>query len=102
MILLIIVGIVVLAVGKLKLTRSIVLTGKKARWFGLMLFVTAVPFSLIVGGLLAVMTPESILANPGLSTAMNYALVIGYIVLLALPFRDREKTDVNDSPRDSV
>lgn len=102
MILLIIVGIVVLAVGKLKLTRSIILTGKRARWFGLTLVVTAAPFSLIVGGLLAVMNLESILANPGLRTAINYALVIGYIVLLALPFRERANTDVNKSPPVSV
>jgi hypothetical protein len=102
MLVLIIVGIVVLVVGKLKLTRSIVLTGKRARWCGLTLVVTAIPFSLGVGIFFAVMNLESILTNPGLSTAINYAFVIGYIVLLTLLFREREKTDVNNSPQASV
>jgi hypothetical protein len=77
MLILIVVGIVVLAVGKLKLTRSIVLTGKRARWYGLTLLVTAIPFSIGVGSFLAPMIPESILAVPGIPTAIDYALVIG-------------------------
>lgn len=102
MLLLIIIGIVLLAVGKLKLTRSIVLTGKRARLYGLTLVITAVPYGLIVGGIIAAVAPEAILANPGLRIAMNYALVITYLVLMALPFRDRANPDDIELPQPSA
>jgi protein-S-isoprenylcysteine O-methyltransferase Ste14 len=91
MILMIMIGVVVLVVGKLKLTRSLVLVGKRARMYGLALIITAIPFALIVGGLIAVMIPESILAHPAWGRIINYTLLISYLVLLALPFREREK-----------
>ena len=91
MILLIIIGIVVLAVGKLRLSRSIVLVGKRARWYGLTLVLTAIPFTLIVGGLIAAVTPEPVLAHPVWRRVINYGLLIAYLVLLALPFHERKK-----------
>jgi hypothetical protein len=102
MLLLIIVGIGVLAVGKLKLTRSIVLTGQRARWYGLMLVVTAIFFGLGAGSFLAQIVPEYILRNPGLRTTIDYALVIGYIVLLALLFREHGESDADNSPQTNL
>jgi hypothetical protein len=90
---LMIIGLVVLAIGKLKLTRAIVLVGKKARWYGLTLLLTAIPFTLLVGGIIAAVTPAEILNHPLWRRAINYGVLISYMVLLALPFRER--TDSN-------
>jgi hypothetical protein len=98
MILLIIIGIVVLIVGKLRLTRSLVLVSKRARWYGLTLVITAIPFTLIVGGLVAAVTPESVLTHPVWRRLINYALLIAYLVLLALPFRAHEKPETSKLP----
>ena len=98
MILLMIIGIVVMAVGKLRLTRSLVLVGRRARWYGLTLFLTAIPFTLIVATVVAAITPESVLTHPVWRRVINYGLVIAYLVLLALPFRERPKDDENEPP----
>jgi hypothetical protein len=90
MIALLLVGLIVLIVGKLRLTRSIGLTGKRARWYGLTLLLTAIPFTLLVGTAVAAITPESVLTHPLWSRIINYGLVIAYLVLLALPFRERQ------------
>jgi hypothetical protein len=95
----IILGIIVLAMGKLKVTRSIVLVGKRARWYGLTLIISAIPFTLIVGGLIAAVTPESVLANPVLRRFINYGLFIAYVGLLVLPFREREHPETNDAAK---
>lgn len=98
---LIIIGIVVLALGKLKLTRSLVLVGKRARWYGLTLVITAIPFTLIVGGLIGAVTPESVLTHPLWRRVINYGVLIAYLVLLALPFRERA-TPGNDNPPETA
>lgn len=99
MILLVIIGIVVLAVGKLKLTPSLVLTGKKARWYGLTLMLTAIPFTLVIGNLIAAVIPEALLAHPVGRRIINYSLLIGYLLLLALPFRERAPLEKNQTTR---
>jgi len=43
--LLMMIGLVVCAIGKLKLTPAITLVGRRARWYGITLFATATPFS---------------------------------------------------------
>ena len=45
---LIVIGLIVLAIGKLKLTPTIVLEGVRARWYGLTLILTAFPFQWLV------------------------------------------------------
>jgi hypothetical protein len=98
MILLIIIGIVVLAVGKLKVTRTFVLVGKKARLYGLTLVITAIPFTMLVGGAIAAVTPESVLAHPLWRRLLNFGLLTGYLLVLALPFRERAKSANDKSP----
>ena len=98
MVLLLIIGLIVLAVGKLKLTRQIVLVGKQARWYGLILALTAIPFSLIIGGAIAAITPDDVLNHPLWRRVINYGLLISYMVLLALPFRERTKSDTAQIP----
>lgn len=99
MLLMIIVGIVVLIAGKLKLTRSISLSGRRARWYGATLILTAIPFTLLFGGLLAVLLPESVLGHPVYRRVLNYAVLIGYLVLLALPFRTPPDTGHEQQPQ---
>jgi len=94
----IIVGIILLAVGKLRLTKSLVLVGKKARWYGLTLVITAIPFTLIVGGLIAAVIPESVLAHPVWYRAINVGVLSVYLVLLARPFCERQKPLNNKLP----
>ena len=89
MIALILIGLIVLIIGKVRLTRSIRLTGKRARWYGLSLLVTAIPFTLVVGTVVAYITPESVLSSVLWSRVINYGLLISYMILLALPFRQR-------------
>jgi hypothetical protein len=89
MIALLLIGLVVLIIGKLRLTRSIRLAGKRARWYGLTLFVTAIPFALLIGALVRSITPEAVLINPLWGRVINYGIAITYLVLLALPFRER-------------
>lgn len=84
---LMIVGLVVLIVGKLRLTRSVVLAGKKARWYGLTLLLSAIPITWIVGGLIAAATAGSGLSHPLWLGVIYYSLLIAYLVLLALLFQ---------------
>lgn len=98
MIALIIIGLVILSIGKVKLTRSIVLVGRKARWYGLTLVLTAIPFALIVGGLIAAITSPAVLDHPLWRRVINYGVLIAYMVLLALPFRERNKPNVQSPP----
>jgi len=98
MILLMLIGILVMAVGRLRLTRSLVLVGRRARWYGLTLFLTAIPFTLIVATINAAIMPASALVHPAWRRVINYGLVIAYLVLLALPFRERAKDEKNKPP----
>jgi len=93
---LIIIGLIVLIMGKLKLTKTITLNGKSARWYGLTLILTALPFALIVGGLIAAITPDAVLSHPLWRRVINYTVLISYMVILALPFRDRKRTSQAD------
>jgi len=97
MILLLLIGIVVMAVGKLRLTRSLVLVGRRARWYGLTLFLTAIPFAMIVATVAPAVASESVLMHPVWSRVINYGLVIAYLVLLAIPFRERTQNK-NEPP----
>lgn len=100
MIAVMIIGLVVLALGKVKVTRAIVLTGKRARWYGLTLFLTAIPGAMIVGGIVSLFFGGIIAAiapdhgfGHFLRLAINYGVLITYMVLLALPFLDRTKPE---------
>ena len=101
MIAVMIIGLVVLVLGKVKVTRGIVLTGKRARWYGLTLFLTAIPGALIVGAVvgrvIGVIAPDLIPGNHFLRLVINYGILITYMVLLALPFRDHAKTETTAS-----
>ena len=100
MIAVMIIGLVVLALGKVKVTREIVLTGKRARWYGFTLFLTAIPGAKIVGavvnlffgGIIAAIAPDHGIGI-FLRLAINYSVLIIYMVLLALPFLDRTKPE---------
>jgi len=84
---LMIIGLVVCAIGKLKLTPTITLEGVRARWYGLTLFVTAIPFYWLLRRLFLMLIPSQILHDQIWMMVISIVTVIGYIVLLALPFR---------------
>ena len=52
------IGLVVCAIGKLKLTPTITLVGVRARWYGLTLFATAIPFYWLVRQLYLIALPS--------------------------------------------
>jgi hypothetical protein len=87
---LMIIGLVVCAIGKLKLTPTITLEGVRARWYGLTLFITAIPFYWLVRQLYLLVLPSQILHDKNWTMVIGIVTVIGYIVLLALPFRARK------------
>jgi hypothetical protein len=87
---LMIIGLVVCAIGKLKLTPTITLEGVRARWYGLTLFATATPFYWLMRQLYLLALPSRILHDRIWLMAISTVTVIGYIVLLALPFRERK------------
>jgi len=93
---LIIIGLIVLIVGEVRLTKAIMLNGKSARWYGLALMLTALPFALIAGRLIAAITPDAVLVHPLWKRVINYTVLIGYMVILALPFRDRKRANQAD------
>jgi hypothetical protein len=84
------IGLVVCAIGKLKLTPTITLEGVRARWYGLTLFVTAIPFYWLVRQLYLLALPSQIMHDKNWMMVIGIVTVIGYIVLLALPFRARK------------
>ena len=85
---LILIGLIVLAIGKLKITPTITLEGVRARWYGLTLLVTAFPFQwLVQQGFLSL--PSQIVHNQIWGIVIPILAVIAYVVLLALPFRAR-------------
>jgi hypothetical protein len=86
---LMIIGLVVCAIGKLKLTPTITLVGIRARWYGITLFISAVPVSWVLRQLLLLL-PSQILQNQLCISGISITAVICYIVLLALPFRERK------------
>ena len=90
MYILMIIGLVVCAIGKLKLTPTITLVGVRARWYGLTLFATAIPFYWLLRRIFLALIPSEILHNGIWMMAISVVTVIGYIVLLALPFRERK------------
>jgi len=87
---LVIIGLVVCATGKLRLTRTITLEGVRARWYGLTLFATAIPFFWLMRQLYSLALPNQILHDRIWSMVISIVTVIGYVVLLALPFRERK------------
>src|SRR5712664_1666301 len=60
---LILIGLIVLAIGKLKLTPTITLQGVRARWYGLTLVVTAFPFQWLMQHLFPLVLPSQILQD---------------------------------------
>ncbi len=89
MVFLILIGIILLFVKRVRITDSLVLSGNRAHGYGLALAVTAFPFSMLLDRL----TPEALLAHPIGSYAITACLYIAYVIVLALPFRDRKKTE---------
>ena len=87
---LMIIGLVVCATGKLRLTPAITLRGVRARWYGLTLFATAIPFFWLMRQLYSLALPNQILHDRIWSMMIPIVTVIGYVVLLALPFRERK------------
>ena len=84
-----VIGLIVLAIGKLKLTPTITLDGVRARWYGLTLILTAFPFQWVVRqGFLAL--PSQIAQDGMWGMVISVLAVIGYAVLVALPFRERK------------
>jgi hypothetical protein len=91
MYLLMIIGLVVCAIGKLKLTPTITLEGVRARWYGLALFITAIPYYWLARYLFLMLLPSQVLHDQLFMSVIAIVTVIGYVVLLALPFRERKQ-----------
>ena len=90
MILIAIFAIYVIVTKRLRITRSITVTGTRARNFGITLFVTALPISVAVGKLLRSifpLLPVSFRGWPWPSLA-SVTLFCGSILVMALYFRD--------------
>jgi hypothetical protein len=87
---LMVIGLVVCAIGRLKLTPSITLEGIGARWYGLILFATAIPFYWLMTHLYLLVLPRRILHDSVWLMLISIVTVISYVVLLALPFRERK------------
>jgi hypothetical protein len=85
-----VIGLVVCAIGKLKLTPTITLEGVRARWYGLTLFATAIPFYWLMRQLYLLVLPSQILHDRIWLMMISIVTVIGFVVLLALPFRGRK------------
>jgi hypothetical protein len=84
---LMIIGLVVCAIGKLKLTPTITLEGVRARWYGLTLVVTSIPYYWVSRYIFLLLLPSQVIHNQLFMSAIAIVTVIGYMVLLALPFR---------------
>lgn len=92
MLLAMVLGLVVLIRGSLRITRSLTLVGERARWYGLTLLLSAIPFGLIVGSLLTAVAPESVLSHPLWRRLINWAFLAGYLLVLALLFRSPQES----------
>ena len=88
---LMVIGLVVCAIGKLKLTRAITLEGMRARWYGVALFVTAIPFYWLAKHLFVLVLPRQVLGDRSCMMLIAPVTIISYVILLALPFRERRK-----------
>ena len=95
---LMVIGLIVLIVGKVRVTGHLLLVGRKARWYGAFLILTAIPFGLLVGNLIVLVTPEALLGNPVGRRVINYSVLIAYLILLAIPFRERAETRETRQP----
>ena len=90
MYLLLIIGIVVCVIGKLKLTPTITLEGVRARWYGLTLLLTAIPFDWLIKQLFYLLVRSQIFTERNQIGTVCFIAAMIYLVLLALPFRARK------------
>ncbi len=79
MILMIILGVVVLIVGKIKITRRISLTGKPARTYGISLIVLAIPVTLVSRQLAG-----PLLSGLGMATPVSYGVLNILVLAIAI------------------
>lgn len=95
---LLVIGAVILIVGKVKLTKSIVLVGKPARSYAKLLMVSSIPFQIFVAPLVTKVTPLEILLDPIWSRVLNYGLIIVFLLLLVIPYRKQMGQPSNVHP----
>ncbi len=89
MVLLMLFGLWVIITGKVIITKNISFAGKKARIYGLLLIALSVPWSVVVSYLLQLVLPASLLVNSYVEIIINAILIILFVVLLAIPFREQ-------------
>ena len=91
MVLLIIAGLFALIFGKIGITKEFHLVGKKARIYGVLLMVLAVPYSYVITKVLVYLLPASLLfssySKPIIDLILGLAIVIG----LAIPFKEKKR-----------
>jgi hypothetical protein len=81
-------AIYVIVKKRVRITRSITITGDNARTFGVLLLILPIPFSSAIGALFRVLLPATARAWP-IPQAL-YGILFGAVVLsMAYSFRDR-------------
>jgi hypothetical protein len=77
-----------IVVQRVRITRSFALTGRNARNFGITLLILLIPLMLAISGLLSLILPRAVLANP-FAGRLVAIFIFGVItVLIAKSFRD--------------
>jgi hypothetical protein len=77
---------------RVKITRSFVLSGEKAREYGILLLALILPVNWVVVAVLNVILPRFVLQDASLRRLIVLALMGGFTIVLALPFRDAPLT----------
>jgi uncharacterized membrane protein len=95
MVLMILAGLWALILGRLTITESLSLDGKRARLYG----ATLIAFALLVmswlGPLIGRQLPASLRENDVASIVVNAVVAAAIIVALTIPFRDRRGVRVH-------
>lgn len=89
MILILIVGFYSYFAERVRITRTLTLTGARARVYGALLIALAIPMRLFLGYVLVPALPRRVTSDPLFFGAANVAVLVFFFLLPAFLLRDR-------------
>lgn len=94
MVLMMLAGLFALLAGRITISRKLSLSGRYARFYGIALLVAAIPTSIVLSVLAAVILPSSALESSTVSLIVSVIGVVAVVVGLAVPFQKWQAREV--------
>ena len=91
MIVMILVGVFALVRRRVRVTHSFTISGDRAKQFGLVLVIGAIPYTLLVRAVAPYIIPSGILRDPVMSRLLNVGILMLPLFAMAFAFRDSER-----------